>query len=68
MTTELVQSGEVKVTIERTTLIFLPSFPADIDIPEDIDDSMDPVAIQLQDAWRLRWIVSAVDMIRSVTG
>ena len=56
MTAELVQSGEVKVTIERTTLIFLPSFLADIDIPEDINDSIDPVAIQLQDAWRLRQI------------
>ena len=54
MTAELVQSGEVKVTIERTTLIFLLSFPADIHIPEDINDSMDPdiEEVPIKDLWK----------------
>ena len=44
-------SADVKVTIEKTTYIFLPSFPLDIDFTEDMEpDTMDPVSVQIQEA------------------
>ena len=48
-TTKFLPSEEVKVTIEKTTYIFLPTFPLDIDFTEDKEpDTMDPVSVQIQ--------------------
>ena len=53
-TTELLLSGEVKDIIEKTTYIFLLSFPLDIDFTEDIEpDILDQVSVQKKEA--LRW-------------
>ena len=50
-TAELLPSGEVKITIEKTTYIFLPSFPLDIDFTENMEpDTMDPVSVFIQEA------------------
>ena len=54
-TAELLPSGQVQVTMEKNTYTFLPSFPPDIDLTEDMEpDVMDPVSVQIQTARRLR--------------
>ena len=53
-TAELLPRGKVKAMIEETNIIFLPSFPPDIDLFEDLEDVMDPVSVQIQEAGRLR--------------
>ena len=49
-------SADVKVTIEKTTDIFLPSFPLDIGFTEnrELNYRMDLVSVQIQEArnWR----------------
>ena len=45
-------SADVKVTIEKTTYIFLPSFPLDIGFTEnrELNYRMDLVSVQIQEA------------------